>query len=59
MLRMEAQVIFYKGRNKPIAVVEPGLNAQRQRPLGLARGFGQHGGLQLICQELIGIALID
>ena len=56
---MEAQVIFHEGGDGEVAVIVPRLNAQRQRPVALARQLGQPRRLQLIGQELVVIALVD
>lgn len=37
VLGVEAQVIFHEGGDGEVAVIVPRLNAQRQRPVALAR----------------------
>lgn len=59
VLGVEAQVIFHEGGDGEVAVIVPRLNAQRQRPVALARQLRQPRRLQLVGQELVVVALVD
>src|SRR5262249_41691228 len=58
-LRMPMQMVAHEGRNEVIAVVISRLASQRQRDIGLAAGGLQQFRLELLLEEIIGLADVD
>eukprot|EP01035_Chromulina_nebulosa_P035868 gene35867-48236_t len=52
-------MIGHEGRDEVIAVIVTRLHPQCQRDAGIVTGLPQQLRLELLCEELIGIALID
>ena len=56
---MPCNVISHEGRDEIIAVIIARLHPQRQRDPGIGTGLFEQLRLQLLCEELIGITLIN